>query len=88
METISESLPNLEGSGGFSLKNNVHVIPAIRDVSNAADPDGRVVLPHQLLGHLISISEQFLIWTDNHLLYDFNGAASIYQFKELALRNA
>ena len=88
VETISETLPNLEGSGGFSLKNNVHVIPAIRDVSNAADPDGRIVLPHQLLGHLISISEQFLIWTDNHLLYDFNGAFSIYQFNELALRNA
>ena len=88
VETIRDTLPNMEGSGGFSLKNNVYVISAIRDVSNAADPDGRIVLPHQLLGHLISISEEFLTWTNSHLLYDFNGAVSIFQFNELALRNA
>ena len=59
--------------------------------SNKADPQGTIMLQHQFLGYLIEIERGFstlmeALGSGVELLYDLNGAASLFEFVETTLR--
>ena len=68
------------------IKPNTFAIAPRVECGNAISPDGDVFLPHQFLRYLMDLNTEIAFVTNTPILYDENGAASLFQFMELILR--
>ena len=68
------------------IRSNLYAVASTAECGNAQAPEGDIMLPHQFLRYLMDLDKSISFVLPRTLLYDVNGATSIYQAMELVLR--